>query len=77
MDSGLPDFSEVMALTMMREKLAQSRLSSIPHLLPKIGPKQTAWGSENGRLKNAAPNCRTGKRWKRHVWKAKWCTLQS
>ena len=26
-------------------------------------------GSENARLENAAPNCRTGKRGKRHVWK--------
>ena len=31
-------------------------------------------GAENARLENAAPNCRTGKRGKRHVWKAKWCT---
>jgi len=30
--------------------------------------------SENAGLENAAPNCRTGKRQKRHVWKAKWCT---
>jgi len=29
---------------------------------------------ENGGLENAAPNCRTGKRKKRHAWKAKRCT---
>ena len=28
-------------------------------------------GLENARLENTAPNCRTGKREKRHVWKAK------
>jgi len=27
--------------------------------------------AENARLENAAPNCRTGKRGKRRVWKAK------
>jgi len=27
-----------------------------------------------GGLENAAPNCRTGKRGKRHAWKAKRCT---
>jgi len=28
-------------------------------------------GTENARLENVAPNCRSGKREKRHVWKAK------
>jgi len=28
-------------------------------------------GTENARLENTAPNYRTGKREKRHVWKAK------
>ena len=28
-------------------------------------------GVENAEVENAAPNCRTGKRGKRHVWKAK------
>jgi len=36
----------------------------------KHGMVKTA-GLENARLENAAPNCRTGKREKRHVWKAK------
>ena len=31
-------------------------------------------GTENARLENAAPNYRTGKRVKRHVWKVKLCT---
>jgi len=39
----------------------------------KRGTVQNA-RSENARLENAASHCRTGKRGKRHVWKAKWCT---
>ena len=31
-------------------------------------------GLENAELENVAPNCRTGKRGKRHVWKAKLLT---
>ena len=33
-------------------------------------------GLENVGLKNVAPNCRTGKCGKRHVWKAKRCTSE-
>ena len=36
----------------------------------KRGTVKNAW-PENAELENAAPNCRTGNRGKRHVWKAK------
>ena len=39
------------------------------------GNRQSKYGgTENARLENAAPNCRTGRRVKRHAWKAKRCT---
>ena len=37
----------------------------------KRGTVKNTW-PENARLEKAAPNCRTGKRGKRHIWKAKW-----
>ena len=51
-----------------------NHLHIAPDALPDAEPTVTKRGTENARLENAATNCRTDKRGKRHVRKAKQCT---